>query len=73
MSNLLQQVTVTTTPNPPASPRRCPRCDNPLVYGHSVLLDDQRSDTYRCPQCGPFLYDHQEAELRFAGARQKRG
>jgi hypothetical protein len=56
-----------TTPESPAPPLLCPRCDVLLIYRKTVLSGvkpPERWDYFDCARCGPFEYRHRTRKLR---------
>lgn len=64
---LMRSTTVTQNPEIPAPALRCPACDCPLNYLHTVLGGVQpieRWDYFQCVPCGFFEYRSRTRSLR---------
>lgn len=58
---------VTTSPDTPPPPLRCPTCDRPLAYRRTVisgLKPPERWDHFDCRHCGEFVYRDRTRTLR---------
>jgi len=68
--NLLRSTTVTRNPEVPAPALRCPDCDRPLNYLHSMLggvKPIERWDYFQCVPCGFYEYRSRTRSLRLTG------
>jgi len=63
----IRATSMTSTPDVPPPQLLCPRCDQPLVYRHSVIggvKPIERWDHFNCRACGPFVYRDRTRTLR---------
>jgi hypothetical protein len=68
--NLMRSTTVTENPEVPAPALRCPDCDRPLKYLHTVLggvRPIERWDYFQCVPCGFYRYRSRTRSLRVTG------
>jgi len=68
--NLRRSTTVTRNPEVPAAALRCPGCDHPLNYLHTVLggvKPIERWDYFQCVRCGFYRYRSRTRSLRLTG------
>jgi hypothetical protein len=66
----MRSTTVTRNPEVPAPALRCPACDRPLNYLHTVLggvRPIERWDYFQCAPCGFFEYRSRTRSLRLTG------
>jgi hypothetical protein len=66
----MRSTTLTRNPEVPAPALRCPACDRPLNYLHTVLGGVQpieRWDHFQCVPCGFFEYRSRTRSLRLTG------
>lgn len=63
----IRRTIVTTNPDPPALPAKCPGCDETLIYRETVIggvKPIERYDYYECRTCGRFQYRQRTRALR---------
>ena len=67
---LMRSTTVTRNPEVSAPALRCPACDRPLNYLHTVLggvKPIERWDNFECVPCGFYTYRSCTRSLRLTG------